>query len=283
MPSWVTAPAGEFGSTYPATITADQVGTDRGYDVLIPLGLIRDSVNNPDGDYVSTFNGTSSAAPHVSGAVALLLGAYPDFTWRDVKHVLAKTARQLDADARAVRYVVGGSVYTVQLPWTTNAAGYRFHNWHGFGAVHVDDALAHAATHTPDGLGEYTETDAFTREQAVSIPDTDGGGVEQTLTVEGLADDADIEAVILHVGITHANTNDLGIHLISPAGTESIVNPIFNDGLAGNPDLDWDLLSNAFYGESPNGDWTIKVVDAAAGDEGTLDSWSLTFALGTHP
>ena len=88
---------------------------------------------------------------------------------------------------------------------------------------------------------------------------------------------------MLHVVITHPMTNDLGIHLVSPSGTESIVNPIFNDALAGHADLDWNLLSNAFYGESPNGDWTIKVVDAAAADVGTLDRWSLTFALGTHP
>lgn len=279
---WVTAPAGEFGSASPASITADQAGTERGYDVRVPIGVVHDSVNNPDGDYVSTFNGTSAAAPHASGAVALLLEAYPEFTWRDVKHVLAKTARQIDPHARSVRYVVGGWVYTAQHPWTTNAAGYRFHNWYGFGAVHVDDALAFAAMHTPDGLGEFTQTDAFTREEAVSIPDADGGGVVQTLTVEGLAD-TNIEAAMLHVDITHPMTNDLGIHLISPAGTESILNPIFNDAHAGNADLDWNLLSNAFYGESPNGDWTIKVVDAAAADVGTLDSWSLTFALGTHP
>lgn len=280
---WVAAPAGEFGSASPASITADQTGRERGYDVRIPIGVVHDSVNNPDGDYVSTFNGTSAAAPHTSGAVALLLEAYPAFTWRDVKHVLAKTARQIDPHARSVRYVVGGSVYTAQHPWTTNAAGYRFHNWYGFGAVHVDDALAYAQTHTPDGLGEFTETDAFTREEAASIPDADGSGVVQTLTVEGLAEDADIEAVMLNVVVTHPMTNDLGIHLISPSGTESIVNPIFNDALAGHADLDWNLLSNAFYGESPNGDWTIMVVDAAAEDVGTLDSWSLTFALGTHP
>ena len=34
--------------------------------------------------------------------------------------------------------------------------------------------------------------------------------------------------------------------------------------MGGNADLDWQLLSNACYGESPNGEWTLKVVDAAA-------------------
>ena len=282
---WVSAPAGEFGSRYGATITADQVGTNRGYDVLRNYGVAEDAVNNPHGNYVSTFNGTSAAAPNTSGAIALLLEAAPELTWRDVRYILAKTARQIDADIEPVQYVVGGTVYVAQLPWTSNAAGYHFHNWYGFGAVAVDDALDLVASHTPDSLGVFVETDlnAFARENMVSIPDDDGTGVAQTLTVEGLADNANIEAVTLRVNITHPQTNDLAIHLTSPSRTESILNPIFNDALAGNADLDWTLLSNAFYGESPNGDWTIRVVDAASEDEGTLNGWRLSFALGTHP
>jgi len=280
---WISAPAGEFGHQDPAILTADQVGTERGYDALVAIGVVEDSVNNAHGNYVSTFNGTSAAAPNASGAIALLLESYPELTWRDVKHILASTARRIHADADPVRYLVGGTVYTLQLPWVTNAAGYDFHNWYGFGAIHVDDALEFAASHVPNGLGEFTETGTFDSDEPVSIPDADGRGVTQTLTVEGLADDANIEAVVLHVSIQHPQTNDLGIHLTSPAGTETIVNPIFNEPLAGNADLYWDLLANAFYGESANGEWTIRVVDAAPGDAGTLDRWNLRFFLGTHP
>ena len=61
------------------------------------------------------------------------------------------------------------------------------------------------------------------------------------------------------------------------------MNPVFNEALAGDANLDWSLLSNAFYGESPNGEWTLKVVDAAPGDAGRLNNWNLRFALGTHP
>lgn len=280
---WTSAPAGEFGAQYGAIITADQVGTNRGYDVRGNRGVALDAVNNPHGNYVSTFNGTSAAAPNTSGAVALLLEAEPELTWRDVKYILAKTARQIHADIQPVQYVVGGSIYVAQLPWITNAAGYHFHNWYGFGAVAVDAALERVDSHTPDSLGALVTTGEFALSDAVSIPDDDGSGVTQTLNVEGLAVDANIEALTLHIHVTHPQTNDLGIHLTSPAGTESILNPIFNDALAGNADLDWTLLSNAFYGESPNGEWTIRVVDAAAADEGTLTRWGLTFALGTHP
>ncbi len=301
---WVTAPAGEFGGTNPATITTDQMGLNRGYDTLAQRGLSQVPSDNPNGDHISTFNGTSSAAPAASGAVALLLGSYPNLTWRDVKHILANTARKLDANIPAVQHQVNGETYVSQLPWIINAAGYNFHNWYGFGALSVDDALQFAASHPSDSLGEFIETAAFSGRTPRSdlnepgpvgllrrvldqffngIPDYDAEGRTKTLNVSGLPADASIEAVSLEIEVTHPMTNDLGIHLISPSGTESILNPVFNEVLAGNPDLDWLLLSNAFYGESPNGQWQLKIVDAAPQDVGKIDRWSLSFALGTHP
>ncbi len=306
---WISAPAGQYGNEHPAIITTDQRGHNRGYDVLSPRGLSLDDSANANGDYVSSFNGTSAAAPNASGAIALLLAEYPGLTWRDVKHILAKTARQIDPHRPEVRYGSGGAAYlleepwadedpaerarnwyrfgavpyTLQLPWVTNAAGYAFHNWYGFGALSVDGALEFAASYKPDSLGEFTETDTFGSEASADIPDFDSSGRSQSLVVDGLSAEADIEAVTLEIEVTHPNTNDLGIHLVSPSGTESILNPVFNEVLAGNADLDWHLLSNAFYGESPNGEWTLKVVDAAPGDSGTLNGWRLRFALGVHP
>lgn len=277
---WISGPAGEFGSTDPALISTDQIGLARGYDNLARRGLALDRQANPDGHYISTINGTSSSTPNVAGAAALLLEAHPELSWRDLKHILASTARQIDPEAPEVRYGIGGAAYVMQLPWITNAAGYHFHNWYGFGALDVDQALEYAASHIPGSLGEFTETDPFPLSAPLQIPDHHGAGASQALEVSGLPNEARIEAVILHVDIAHPFTNDLGIHLISPSGTESILNPVFNDALAGNEDLQWDLLSNAFYGEPPNGEWTLKLVDAAAGDAGQLNSWSLRFALG---
>ena len=279
---WVSGPAGEFGDRDPALISTDQIGLERGYDNLAWRGLALDRQANPRGDYISTINGTSSATPNVAGAAALLLEAHPDLTWRDVKHILAKTARQMDPDVAAVRYGIGGVAYVMQLPWVTNAAGYKYHNWYGFGALNVDGALAYAASYVPGSLGDLTETDTFSSSAPERIPDHDGAGLNQTLNVSGLPSEASIEAVTLGVDVTHPFTNDLGIHLISPSGTESVLNPVFNDRLAGDQDLQWNLLSNAFYGEDPAGDWTLKVVDAADKDEGQLNGWTLRFLLGTH-
>ena len=280
---WVVAPAGEFGVDRPAMVTTDQMGDDRGY-VLFGGGLADDAEANPLGDYMSRFSGTSAAAPNTSGAVALLLETQPDLTWRDVKHVLAKTARQVHADIPRVRVAFGGTPAVLRHGWITNAAGYRFHNWYGFGAIDVDAALALAATHPPDSLGGFTESAPARLATGVTIPDHDGGGLTQTQNVTGLSRTANIEAVQLRIEVTHANPWDLGFELMSPAGTRSIVNPVFNHALHGvdNP-LDWTILSNAFYGEPPTGEWTLNVIDAAEGAIGTLDAWSLIFYLGEHP
>ena len=285
---WVVAPAGEYGDEHPAMITTDQAGLGAGLLSLSDSGLAAGHPLNPDGDYVSNFNGTSSAAPAAAGAVAILLGLHPDLTWRDVKHVLAASTRKIDPDRPRVRAAFNGQPYVAQHAWQTNGAGYDFHNWYGFGAVAVDDAVAMAATHTPDSLGEFVESPWFEPQGGpvltLDIPDADGAGVTASLEVTNLPEGANIEAATLEVSVDHTNSADLGITLTSPAGAHSVVNAPFNALLDGFPGLPrWQLMSNAFYGEAPNGTWTLRVVDLAEEDTGHLTSWRLRFHYGDHP
>ena len=63
-----------------------------------------------------------------------------------------------------------------------------------------------------------------------------------------------------------------------------MVNPPLNTLLEGYEGLQgWHLLSNAFYGENPNGEWTVHVADLAAEDTGNLTGWRLRFYYGEHP
>ena len=170
---WVSGPAGEYGrdeeyqgglvdrAYEPAMITTDQSGCEAGYVsyYYYPRNAFNDCWDYIDGphpenilgDYTSTFNGTSSAAPAVAGGVAVLLEAYPSLTWRDVKHVIANSARRNDPDRS---YSRGG---LLQYDWITNAAGYDFHYWYGFGAYDLGAAMEFSSTYTPDSLGTFTE------------------------------------------------------------------------------------------------------------------------------
>ena len=282
---WVTAPAGEFGRTYPATITTDQVGTTRGYDRLSRRGLALDGDINPYGNYISTFNGTSASTPNVSGAVAVLLSENSELTWRDVKHILASTARRVDQNFARHRIAFGSAPYVFRLPWVQNEAGYWFHNWYGFGAVDVDRAVEMARTYTAGSLGTFTESDWLENTEEASIPDFDGAGLASTLQISGHSSDDSIESVQVRVTVEHEFLPDLGISVRSPSGTESILNPAFNEALVINSgyELEWVLLTNAFYGENPNGIWSLKVVDVSPEASGTLKQWAIKFFKGQHP
>ena len=281
---WAVAPA-DGSRDLPAVVTTDQAGLDRGYVLSGFEPLAAGHPENPDGDYMASFGGTSAAAPMAAGAIALLLEARPELTWRDVKHLIAKTARRLEPDLPPVRVAFGGKPAVLRHPWITNAAGYGFHNWFGFGAIDVDRALDMARTIEPDGLGVFAESDPHRAETALAIPDHDGAGVSSRQAVEGLPAGADIEAVQLRVEIDHPDPGELGFELVSPSGTPSVLNPVFNRAFAGWPggDLDWTVLSNAFYGEPPEGEWELNVIDVWEGNTGTLNAWSLVFYTGEHP
>ena len=283
---WVVAPGGEDGEAAPAVVTTDQAGTRAGFGLYGDHGLTMSHPANRDGDYMSFFGGTSSASPIVAGAAAVLLGIEPNLTWRDVRHILVVSARRIDPDRAQVRAAFNGQPFIARHGWLTNAAGYAFHNWYGFGAVDVDAAVARAMSHVPDSLGAFVESAWYggPEDPPLAVPAADGAGVSATLEVSGLPEGANLEAVILEIAVQHRDALGLGVTLRSPAGTPSVLNPPFNAVLDGFSGLqDWRLMSNAFYGENPNGAWTVQVVELAGTGTGALTAWRLRFYYGDHP
>jgi subtilisin family serine protease len=295
---WVSAPGGEFGlnaavfgaaspeAFEPAMVTTDQSGCTIGKS---RTGANTSSFNNgtipntnTNCNYTNTMNGTSSATPVTAGVIALILEANPALTWRDVKHILASTARQIDAARTAVTVLLPNPVlnspYIAEPAWTTNHAtpqSFKFHDWYGFGMVDASAAVNKARTYALGQLGTFVDTGFISSATlSVAIPDDSVTGATSTLTVPSTPVQF-VEAVQISVTATHPFTGDLGIELISPLSTRSVLKNI-RDGFANSADLNgMVLLSNAFYGENPAGTWTIKVVDGAALDTGTLTNWKI--------
>ena len=130
--------------------------------------------DNPNCDY-AYMNGTSAAAPTITGVVALMLSANPDLSWRDVRDILKLSARAADQGyEKRARYdlstpvklpfpynalfdlktnsfttqqgdkssiVAGASQVPMELGWTTNAAGNQYSNWYGFGVPDAAKAV----------------------------------------------------------------------------------------------------------------------------------------------
>ncbi len=289
---WVSAFGGEYGSDEPAIVTTDQKGCNYGYSRRILASATDfqkgEVQENEDCDYTHTFNGTSSAAPMISGIVALMLEVNPNLTARDVKHILAKTSRKVSDSSFSTSFPFNYSGlftlegYTYEQNWITNAAGYHFHNHFGFGLVDGDAAMDYALSYNANSWGPQIQTnqnfenDDYKIVSGQSIPD---GHVNGRSNYFYMNDDLSIEAVQIKINILHGRPGDLAIELTSPGGTKSILLNAFNsfmlpydssDSPAWIPDLDeMVLLSNAFYGENSQGLWTLKVIDALGGSTGT--------------
>ena len=162
--------------------------------------------------------------------------------------------------------------YIAEPGWTTNAAGYKFHNWYGFGAVDTDKAITLAKNYTLGSLGSFTTTNETSSGNLnTDIPDNSNDGVSNTIADNN---NLTVESVNINVCLTHASPSDLSISLTSPNDTRSVLLPPFN-GFS-NTDSCFNLISNAFYGESSNGNWSIKIVDKKANTEGNINNWKIT-------
>ncbi|MBV1774291.1 S8 family serine peptidase [Burkholderiaceae bacterium DAT-1] len=299
----LTGTGGEYGTDSPAMVTTDLTGCKRGFNVT---GATSNSLQggtalDPNCNFTGQMNGTSAAAPSVSGAVALVMSTNPALNWRDVRHILISTARKVDADNAGVSLDVlgkdGSKTPYVAIPgWQKNAAGYNFHNFYGFGLVDVDRAVE-AALFYSNPLPAQIWTDWNKVSSNARIPDGKLDGASSTFE---LADNMTIEAVQVRVNVAHTRPRDLAFELISPSGTRSVILSPNNSLLTTRALAEQRMLSNHFYGESGKGKWTLRVIDTSAAvggyylynagsgawsaarinnnaTDGTLQSWSIRF------
>lgn len=227
---------------------------------------------NSGSDYTN-FSGTSAAAPIVSGAIAVILEANADLGWRDVQEILAYSTQHNDAAGGSWQYNGAGN-------W--NGGGLHFSHDYGFGAVDLYQAVRLAETWTLQQTSvNQTVLAAVSSSPSLAIPAT--GTVSTTINI---ASDIEIEHVLIDLNISHARAGDLIVTLISPDGTESVlidrpVNGTFT-GIYSFTGIDFLTTSNAHWGESSAGTWTLEIQDAAGGNSGTLNNWSLSFMGNAH-
>ena len=218
------------------------------------------------GDFTAGFNGTSSAAPMVTGVVALMYDANAGLGWRDVQSILAVSARHVGSLVGAG--IAGSERYAWE--WngasTWNGGGAHFSNDYGYGLVDALAAVRLAETWLITGTAAAVTSSQFSntmdvRDAPVVIPDGNATG----LSFSGTAGFNDIvERVTVEMAFSTTFTGDMEVYLTSPSGTVSRL--IDNAGDGNDFNGVWTFESQAFRGENSAGQWTVRVVDNAGGD-----------------
>ncbi|MFK7964430.1 MAG: S8 family peptidase [Burkholderiaceae bacterium] len=218
--------------------------------------------------YQSGFTGTSASTPIVAGITSLILAANPSLTWRDVQQILVRTARRNDPSSAG---------------WTSNF-GLNFNPIYGFGTADADAAVQLAGTWTSiGGRADMRECGPFRSSPNQVLADAAPAidSFDDAIAVSGCDIDR-IEFVEIGFTANHTYSGDLRVDLISPAG---LVSPLASERICArtsNADpcgrySDWRFGSVRHMDEPSNGNWTLRVADAAAQDTGTFVSWSITF------
>jgi zinc metalloprotease ZmpA len=123
-------------------------------------------------------------------------------------------------------------------------------------------------TTTPPGCinGTFNSTDV-----PRAIPDNNATGITSVLPVTG---NGAVGSLSLSLNITHRFRGNLVVTLIAPDGTSFIVRNR-QGGSADNIIIN-NMAITTFNGRTAAGTWQLRVQDRAAGNVGTLNSWSLS-------
>ncbi len=271
----------EFANYYAVTAVCSVDGSGRkssfseeGVNLWIcaPGSLITTTTNKDR--YRIGVNGTSLSAPIVSGVAALMREVNSNLSWRDLKLILAASARRNDPTDPGWE--------TVALKYGSDTDSYNYNPKYGFGVVDADAAveLARSWNRVPQmrTLIAYESVEE-------AIPDNDPLGITRTLTIA----DTDLftEFVEIVLNFTHTFFPELEIQITSPDGT---VSQLTEEYVAGSAIYVSQILRGDFtytnrthrfgsakhLGEDPSGEWILKISDTRSGNGiGTLHSWNI--------
>lgn len=109
-----------------------------------------------------------------------------------------------------------------------------------------------------------------------AIPDNDPTGLLDRIMVTR---DLTVKAVSVDVNIDHPYVGDISIELHGPNGKKkTILNPSRGEGVNINKTFGGEMM-DGFLGIKSKGEWTLKVIDAGARDNGNVVDWTLNLEL----
>lgn len=203
---------------------------------------------NVNGTSVELGSGTSYSAPIVSGVAALMLDANESLSWRDVQEILALTSKKVEL----LKSTPSVNNWEINGVTNWNGGGNLFNNDYGFGLVDASAAVRMAEN--------WNVVQNFSNMDQTNVADSASyilNGVEgATLSVNfNIVDNINIEMITLDASISMNDLSNLRIEITSPSGTTS---ELMGYTQTDDTNVSWTYKSNAFWGESSIGTWTVK-------------------------
>ncbi|XP_063383230.1 furin-like protease 1 isoform X2 [Cydia fagiglandana] len=203
--------------------------------------------------------GTSASAPLAAGICALALQANRELTWRDMQHIVVRTARP-------ERLSAGGE-------WRVNGVGRNVSHSFGYGLLDAAGMVRMARSWKTVPPQRTCELVAQKPQRAVPPRSS----VTLQLDVNACPGVNYLEHVQAKVSLSAARRGDLKITLTSPAGTEvTLLAPRAHDSSRAGF-TSWPFMSVHMWGENPIGVWQLEVSNEGRYMAGPLSQWELIF------
>ncbi|XP_037816403.1 furin-like protease 1 isoform X1 [Lucilia sericata] len=184
--------------------------------------------------------GTSASAPLAAGIAALVLESNTNLTWRDLQHIVVRTAKPANL---------------IDPNWSKNGVGRRVSHSFGYGLM---DASAMVR------LARNWKTVPEQQRCEINAPHVDKvippkGHITLQLSVKNCLNINFLEHVQAKITLTSQRRGDIQLNLISPAGTKvTLLTPRVHD-TSHSGFNQWPFMSVHTWGESPHGNWQLEI------------------------
>ncbi|XP_047425540.1 proprotein convertase subtilisin/kexin type 5 isoform X2 [Mugil cephalus] len=240
-----------------STLAAAHSGSET--DKLVTLG--------PGQSCSRAQSGTSLSSSIAAGVIALTLEANPLLTWRDVQHLVVRTAK---------------AHHLITPDWRVNGAGYKVSHLYGFGLLDAESMVKEAERWKQVPSQHECVEEAAIQLRRIIHPGSVLTSVHETTGCSGEAPRhvVYVEHVVVRLTVAHGRRGDLSITLTSPSGTVSrlLANRPLDDSTEGFQN--WEFMTVHSWGEQAAGEWTLKIQDTPSEKRdgtklGMLKKWSL--------
>ncbi|XP_017874788.1 PREDICTED: furin-like protease 1 isoform X4 [Drosophila arizonae] len=188
----------------------------------------------------ASHTGTSASAPLAAGIAALVLQSNQNLTWRDLQHIVVRTAKPANLKDSS---------------WSINGVGRRVSHSFGYGLMDASDMVRVARTWKTVPEQQRCEINAPHVDKAIPPRKhiTLQLAVNHCLSVNYL------EHVQAKITLTSQRRGDIQLYLRSPANTRVtlLTSRIHDNSRSGFNQ--WPFMSVHTWGESPHGNWQLEI------------------------